>query len=293
MTEPMQIRDEIDESYSGDELPAQQGLQTPTILPGVDHFRLPVNIDRCWDAKDYEKRNAEGLVQFDNNGMPLTEQHFLLKFDADNPMIVQGGDYDGLPATATITTIPRRRRGKGPGKDNGPLVHDITYLVRECLNDKTPVTKKSDWMAIINRYPGAVIRLEHGLSAQCSPDRVRYVDAGDGTVVQDPDGTMGCGDAAGRYRSKGGRAEGDPETRLYTQSFKTTVFVDQRTGTSYPTRDEALQAVVDSGGTASDVRATPAWTDHAVCKGCGAVLRGFFRIEKFLKPLASPIVSGG
>lgn len=283
MTEKLQLRDEADESLTNEELPEQMGPQTPTILPGISHFRIPPNIDQCWEAKDYERKDKDGNTIIDPaTQKPAVEQHLLLKMDKENPMVVVGGEFDGLPATATITTIPRKRGKKND--PNAPMVHDLSYFVRESLADKSVVARKSDWLPIVNKHAGEVVRLEHGLSANCDPERVRYIPDGAGGVIQDPDGNHGCGKAGGSEK----------KTRLYTADFKVTLFQCDLTGESYNTRDEALAAATERGGGAANVKSVPAWTDQVQCKNpeCGAMLRGFFRIERFLAPLASTQQAG-
>ncbi|HET9253872.1 MAG TPA: hypothetical protein VFO16_01560 [Pseudonocardiaceae bacterium] len=293
MAEQLNLRDEPETSMTEGDLPAQIGPQTPTILPGTDLFQLPANIDQCWEAKDYEKKDDDGNVLMDPNDptKAQVEQHYLLKFDQNNPMLVVGGEWNGLPATATITTIPRRRGRKGDEK--APLVHDIAYFVRESLAHKSgKVHNRRDWIPMVNAHPGAIVRLDHGLSAQCATDRVRWIDDGTGTAVPDPDGNQGCGDAAGRYVKSGGKTDGQPETRLYTNAFKVPVFLVDLTNEAFKTREEALEVAVALGGGAANVKQGQGWTDHVVCKGCGALLRGFFRIEKFLEPLGATQPAG-
>lgn len=272
MTEPLALRDEREETYTGEDLPAQGGGFVPTIFPGRDFFRLPANLDQCWEAKDYEKKDRDGNVIPDpaDPTKPQVEQHLLLRMDQENPMVVVGGDYDGLPATATVTTIARRR-GKKTDKD-APMVHDLTYLVRTSLADKTPVSLKKEWPAVVNRHAGAIVFLEHGLSANCDPERTRYIDDGTGSGIEDPDGIKGCG-----------KANGKEHGRLYSNDFKVSRFQDDRTGSVYNTREEALEAEVP----AANIKVVQVFVDTVYCKGCGARLRGFFRVEKFLPPPAS------
>lgn len=278
--EPLALRDEVEESNAANdpnvELPSQGSSYTPTILPGKYLFRLPANLDQCWEARDYEKKDKDKQVVMGPDGKPVVEQHLLLQFDAENPLVVVGGDYDGLPAQATITTIPRDRNRKKGEPPN--LVHDLTYLVRTSLNDRTPVTKKKEWPGIVNKYAGHVIYLETGLSAQCSSERVRYVDDGAGGGVADPGGVMGCNHAAGMEKGE--------NSRLYTNDFKVKVWQDQTpggAGNTYNTREEAIEG----GVPAEYLKQITLFTDTVHCKGCGARLRGFFRVEKYLPPLAS------
>lgn len=279
--EPLALRDEAEESFTasepGAELPAQGSSFTPTILPGKSLFRLPPNLDQCWEARDYEKKDKDGQVINDPaTGKPQVEQHLLLQFNDENPLVIVGGDYDGLPAHATITTIPRDRNRKKGEPPN--LVHDLTYFVRTSLNDRTPVTKKKEWPGIVNKYAGHVVYLEHGLSAQCSPDRTIYVDDGAGGGVADPGGKLGCNHAAGLDKKEG--------SRLYTNDFKVKVWQDQTpggAGNTFNTREEGIEQGVE----AANMKQITLFTDTVHCKGCGARLRGFFRVEKFLPPLAS------
>jgi hypothetical protein len=277
MGDVTEIRDEAEESFTGGEgapeLPEQGGSFTPTILPGTHLFRLPANIDQAWEAKDYEKKNADGTVIMAGD-KPAVEQHLLLKFNEDAPLIVVSDDeYNGLPAHATITTIARPRGKKSD--PNRPHVHDLTYFVRDSLNDKTPVTKKKEWIPLVNKYAGYLVRVEHGLSAQCSSDRVRYIDDGTGKAIEDPDGTKGCDHAAGEKSVDG--------SRLYTNDFKVKYWQSAASGNNYNTREEAIE----QGEPADQLKQLTGFSDRAVCKNCGAMLRGFFRIERFLKPLAS------
>lgn len=277
MAEALNLRNEVEESMTEGELPSQGGTYVPTILPAIHHFRLPANIDQCWEAKDYEKKDDQGQVINGPDGKPLTEQHLLLKFDKENPMIVVGGDFDGLPATAVITTMARFRGKKSD--PNRPKVSDLTYFLRDALNDQTPIKFRKDYVTAINKYAGKVVRLETGLSAQCDPDRVRYIDDGAGGVVEDPDGHKGCNKAQGPESRDG--------SRLYTSDFKVTQHQVIDTGETFGTRDEALQAAAATGLGPDRIKAITSFSDRAWCKNCGAALRGFFRIERFCKPLAS------
>lgn len=258
----LNLRDEVEDSYTGEDLPAQMGSPTPTIFPGIDLFQIPPNVDQCWDAKDVQRKDADGNLLANADGTPLVDQHLFLKFDRDSPLIVVGGPYDGLPATATISTMARNRARKG---EEPRLVADLTYFVRDSLQDKTPVAKRKDWIAIVNKHAGHLVRLEHGLSAFCDPERVRYLSEDgteDGRSVLDPTETHGCG-------MSDGKREG---SRLYSQAFKSS--------------EEELDANGNPTG-----RKITTWRESAVCKGCGAMLRGFFRVERFLKPLASAQVA--
>lgn len=260
--------DAPEEGFTGaaEELPTQGGSRTPPILPGISTFRLPANIDQCWKPFDFEKK-VNGTVQthpagttinnVDVSGQPIIEHHLMLQFDSDNPLIVEGGPYDGLPVNyVSISTMPRKR-GKGA---DAPQVPDMTYFVRKSLKDNAPVAKRSDWIAIVNKHAGGIVRLEHGLSAFCDPERTRYISDGAGGVVEDPDGNKGCGKGPG----------GKDRARFYTNAF----YVDE----------------VDGDGNKTGRKV---YTDQVGCPNCGAALRGFFRVEKFLEPLASTVQVGG
>lgn len=261
--------DEAETSFTGaaEELPSQGGSRTPTILPGTSTFRLPANIDQCWKPFDVQKKTADKqivthpagtiIAGVDVSGQPVVEHHLMLQFDSDNPLVVEGGPYDGLPVNyVSISTLPRKR-GKG---DDAPLVADMLYFVRKSLKDNTVIAKRSDWMAIVNKYAGAIVRLEHGLSAFCDPERIRYVSDGAGGVIEDPEGTKGCGKGPG----------GKDNARFYTTAFH----VDE----------------VDGEGNKTGRKV---YSESISCPNCGAALRGFFRVEKFLEPLASGQQVGG
>jgi hypothetical protein len=104
--------------------------------------------------------------------------------------------------------------------------------------------------ATINKYAGKTIRIEHGLSAHCRPDAVRYIDdpskPGQGTI-KDPTGAKGCGDDSKRRADDKGK-----KGRYYTKDFK------------------------DAEGK---------YQTEVECLDCPAILRGFPSVERFLPPL--------
>lgn len=276
MAEAMKLRDDVEDSLTEGELPAQGGGYVPTIMPGFHNLQLPANIDQCWEAKDYEKKDDAGNVVMGPDGVALVEQHLLLKFDKENPMIVQGGNFDGLPFTATISTMARRRGKKTD--PNAPKVSDMTYFIRDSLNDNSRIQFRKDVIGIVNKHAGQVVRVESGLSAQCDTERVRYIDDGAGGVIEDPDGIQGCGAAGGKANS-----------RLYTQDFKVKQFQLIDTGEVYRTREEAIEAAGAMGLGVDRIKAIDGYVDRVHCKNpnCGAALRGFVRIERFCKPEGS------
>lgn len=216
------------------ELPEQGGGSRETLLPGTHTFRLPDNLEGLW-------HDGNGIV--DNRpGSPTHGQKVIrpsLKFDKNNPLIVVGGPDDGAPMLATIGTNPRPRGKKDDPKT--PYISDAAFFLEIGLQDKSRPKTLPELKATINRYGGKTVRIEHGLSAQCNPEKVRYiaVEAADEagnvhvTSMQDPDGTKGCG------------------RRYYTKDFK-----------------------LPAGG----------YSDQLQCQ-CGAYLRGFEQIERFLPPV--------
>lgn len=255
----LELRDEVETTYTGDDLPAQMGAPTPSIMPGISLFQLPANLDQLWDTFDIEKKDENGATlthDVDGKQVPVVEQHLMLKISRDNPMVVVSSSNEenvGLPASTTMSTLGRKR-GKKNDPD-APVVADLTYLLRTSLNDKTPIAKRKDWIPAVSKHAGEVIRLEHGLSGYCDPERVRYIDDGAGGSIEDPDGTHGCGLTDGKKE----------KSRLYSNDFKTQI-ADPNDETGH--------------------KQITVFTDRALCKNCGALVRGFFRVERFLPPLA-------
>jgi hypothetical protein len=229
-------------------LPEQMGGGgTPPLLPGTSIFRLPTDIIQCVKTRDEVQRDEQGNPIADPRDPTKAQvvQRLSVHFDRDHPLLVVGGEHDGTPQTCLISNSPRNRARKGEPRI---LVSDLAYLLRESLNYKGPLTRNSEWVAALQAVQGKIFRAEHGLSAYCNPERVRYInDPADPTFVnaiQDPTGQKGCG--------------GGPEKkRLYTSNFK-------------------LPAAQGGG-----------WSDIAYCQFCGAKLRGFFQIERYLKRSAA------
>lgn len=247
-TKELELRDEAEETFVGaaEELPEQGGGYTPTILPGIHFFTLPANIDQCWGAFDVELKDAQGNPVLDGDGKPRVRQELYLKFDRDNPLVCADTEGEYGGLPAGTITISTLGRKRGKKSDpNAPVVADMTYFLRTSLQDKTVIARKADWIPAVNKHAGEMIRIETGLRATCDTERVRY--------VADPNDPM--------------RSIEDPEgthgcgKKFYTQAFKARVW------------DEAAGREVS----------VP--TDRIVCDQCGASLRGFIQVEKFLAPL--------
>src|SRR5712691_11364844 len=184
----LQLRDEVTDSIPSD-LPEQGGgTALPVLLPGISIFRIPANVVQAVQTFDEQVKDAlgnalvypagttraiNGMVT-DISGQAMVMQRLRVKFDKDIPLIVVGGANDGQPVATSISTQPRNRtRQKG---EPPVLVADMTYLIRESLQDKaSPLTKPSEWLAAIQKTAGRTFRVEHGLNASCNPDRVRYI----------------------------------------------------------------------------------------------------------------------
>lgn len=246
----LNLRDEVTDEVPS-ELPEQMGGQSlPTLLPGINVFRIPADIASCIEAFDEEQKAADKSVIMmpdpKNPGqmIPSVKQRLRVRFDKDNPLIVVGGASDGAPVGTTISNVPRNRARK---TEPPQLVADMTYWIRVSLADTTSLLRTpKEWLAAILKAAGKTFRVEHGLSAQCRDDKVRYInDANDATgrgSIQDPTGQMGCGE------------------RYYTKDFRLP-----------PT---------------SVVPGQSPFSDLMYCRKCSAKLRGFFQIEKFLPPTA-------
>jgi len=234
----------------GEELPEQMGGTRSTLMPGVSTFRLPANLQQLWhdiEAEDRRPYLPSGQPN-PNKGQKFKRRQ--LKFDRNTPLVVVGGPHDGDVMTATFSTHPRPR-GKADDPKT-PWISDASYLLDVSLNDKSRPADPKLLEATINKYGGKTIRLEHGLTAQCRPDKARYIrvatSAGEETIP-DPAGVKGCG------------------RRYYTKDFKnpSTGGYDTEIACdcSQPTAQEAAQGK----------------------QPATVVLRGFEQVERFLPPL--------
>ncbi|PYQ25661.1 MAG: hypothetical protein DMF56_27080 [Acidobacteria bacterium] len=237
----LQIRDEVSDDVPSD-LPEQMGgVGLPPLFPGTHIFRIPSTIAQLVETYDEVVKDAQGNAVADpaNPQQALLVQRIRVRFDKDDPLIVVGTPEDGQPVATSISNQPRNRSRKGEPR---VLVSDMAYLLRESMKYTGPLTKNSEWIAGLQWAAGKVFRAEHGLSAYCNTEKVRYVhDPSDPTMrgsMLDPSGQKGCGE------------------RLYTSSFRLPAQNGQPGG----------------------------YSDLAYCKKCQAKLRGFFQIERFLKP---------
>ncbi len=177
------------EVWPDGDLPAQMGGAFSSLPPGVSNFRLPIDLPQLWDTV---------VVKADRPGHPDHGKDLVrirVKFSREHPLVVVDGPHKDETLTATMTNNPRPR-GR---KDNPqtPWISDLMYLLDVSLGDKSRPTNPDVLKAAINKHAGRVIRLEHGLSAQCRPDKVRYIEVSNGngtsSVMQDPSGVQGCG----------------------------------------------------------------------------------------------------
>ena len=233
-----QVRTDIPgEVYPEGAMP-QLGGGRASLQPGVDVFQLPVNLPALWHDIIVEREGTK-------------YKHVQLKFDKDNPLIVVGGPNNGAAMLMSFTTLPRPR-----GRKDNPetlWISDLAILLDTGLGDKSrPLTKGGEagvlaLKAAINKYAGRTVRLDHGLSAQCRPDKVRYAFKNEDTdeSMEDPRKLKGCGQ------------------RHYTKDFKAP---DAKQG------EPQFDAVIPCKGKYKD--GTP----------CGAALRGFESVERILPP---------
>ena len=179
-------------------MPAQMGGTRTLIMPGQHTLRLPSVLAQLWHdvaIKDTRPYLKDGQP---NPNLGKQIAHRQIKFDQNAPLVIEGGKLDGTPMRATFTTNPRAR-----GKKDDPKtawVSDVAYITAVCLADTSRPKNHAEQEAIINRAAGKTIRLETGLTAQCRPDKVRYIevttmDGGVATTstMQDPQGIKGCG----------------------------------------------------------------------------------------------------
>lgn len=237
------------EAWPDGELPSQGGGFVETLLPGIDTFLVPATLAQLWEVKPV-RDSREKLA----NGQPNPKfgqdvPRLFLKFTKQAPLIVADGKHKGTPLIGTISGVPRRR---GRADDlSAPWISDLAFMLDIGFGNKSRPATPAALQAAINAYAGKTIRIDHGLSAHCRADKVRYIEVQVGTelqTVQDPSGTKGCGDDT-KFRQDNPRRK---KGRYYTDDFKD------------PTTGE--------------------YSDELVCE-CGAVLRGFPSIERFVPPL--------
>lgn len=238
------------EAWADGDLPAQGGAMA-TLMPDTSEFQLPANLAQCWTKDGVKIKDGRKLL---GNGQPNPTHgqevvRLQLKFDRNTPLVVVSGPHKGEAMTASFSSNPRPR-GKADDLKT-PWISDLAYLLEIGLNDKSRPTTAAALQARINMYAGKSIRIEHGLSAHCRPDKVRYVvvalPGGGEQTIEDPQGTKGCGDDT-KKRADGKGKQG----RFYTKDFK-----DPQTGE---------------------------YLDVIECD-CGAVLRGFPSVERFAPPV--------
>jgi hypothetical protein len=186
------------EAWPDGDLP-ELGGRRDTLMPGTDIFQMPTDFSRLWDEVD---------LKYNRPGHPDDQKvikRLRLKFTRDFPLIVVGGPRDGMPLVCQFTTQPVPRGRKDDPKT--AWVSWLAYVLEIGLSDRSRPKTPEALKAAISQYAGKTIRLEHGLSAHCREDKVRWIEVEvPGTTTTqtllDPQGTKGCG------------------KRFYTRDFK-------------------------------------------------------------------------
>jgi hypothetical protein len=185
----------------------------------------------------------------EEEGGPV-KQRVILKFDKNNPVVIMGGEHNEHPLTGYVSNIPRPR-----GKEKIPVSDMAYYLVDACGLQVNPRTPK-EWVDAVARTGGLLVPIEVGLQARCDVERDVYVDE----IVSDPldpskssvtskevPGLKGCG------------------KRYYTRDFY---------------KGGAYQDRIPCTG---QRKMTDPATGQEITVGCGASIRGFNQIERWLK----------
>ena len=248
------------------DLPAQGG-RGPTLMPGQSTFTLPLTLAQLFSEKEMKDTRQTLPNGQSNPTYGQLVKRTMLKFDKSNPLVVADGPHMGETLMGTVSSQPRPRGKMDDPKT--PWISDLAFMLEIGLNDKSRPTTAEALKQRISLYAGKTIRLEHGLSARCDPERVKYVivevrDAAGNvteTTVQDPQGRKGCADDTKQRADKKGK-----QGRYYTSDFK-----DPQTGTYMDSiQCDTVIGVVPQTG-------QPIY--------CDAVLRGFPQIERFLPPI--------
>lgn len=176
----MALKDEEAQKVDYDKLPEQRGGGQPNINPGTYIFELPANVAEAWEIRETTRG-----------------QRVAIKSDRDHPIVVAGVvREDDKPLIGevwygSVSTAERNRAKKGEPE---ALVSDMTYLLRDGLEDKEAKPQKSrEFMQAVSKHAGARFMADNTWSAFCNKAKPRYIEV-DGQVVEDPDKTPGCGE---------------------------------------------------------------------------------------------------
>lgn len=259
-------RPDVGSDWPEGDLPAQAMGDFKTLMPAISTFQLPANLAQLWAPIVVEDTNPKSKTK----GQKVERR--ALKFTREHPIVIVEGPNSGDVLTGTVSTAPRAR-----GKKDNPAtawVSDAVYLyVNGLLGGKRPQPLRQagsnehpdqPLMDEINKFAGKTVRIRHGLSGQCRPDKVVRLEYGDPTdqtfaAENRPQRTLVLEDATGR---KGCGA------RYYTRDFE----------------NPAATSLVDKYFT--EVTCSGTFANAAgQQEECGAIVRGFPSIEEFLAPV--------
>lgn len=257
------VRPDVSSDWPEGDLPEQMLGDFSILMPSISVFQMPRDIAGLWHTIEAEDTNPRSKTK----GQKVIRR--MLKFDRSNPLVIVEGPNSGDVLTANFSTHPRAR-----GKKTDPStqwVSDIAYLLVVALQDNSRPVGDEAIEKRINEYAaaGRTIRLQHGLSGQCRPDKVvrlEFIDPTDTTyaaegrqprtvMLDDPQGRKGCG------------------ARYYTRDFK------NPTPTSL--KDQYFTEVQCD----HDVQVIDPATNTPVTMKCNAIVRGFPSVDGFLPPL--------
>lgn len=263
------VRPDVTGDWPEGELPEQMMGDFSVLMPDISTFRLPANLAQLWAPFEVDDTNPRSKTK----GQKV--QRYMLKFTREHPLVIIEGPKSGDVLTGTVSTSPRAR-----GKKDNPQtawVSDAVYLLVEGLGSTARPVGDEALMAEINKYAGQPVRIKHGLSGQCRPDRVVRLEFQDPTdlnfaaearaprtvVLEDP------GDPATSTPPRKGCGK-----RYYTRDF------ENKAATSVA--DKYFTEVQCEGQIVGPITVENP-TGHY---SCDAIVRGFPSIEGFVKPVA-------
>lgn len=168
------------------------GNFTPPPQPGAFRFKLPANLNSCYEAYDTPTK--------------VPPQRVRILFDGDHPLEItqsQGAKYNGTPFQTRLSNEERKR-----GKDAAIVASDWDYLLR-ALGETTKPTRlvagvkvpdNKGYIEATKKHAGKEFGGDIRYSWKCASDRnirVEQKDPASGarTGVQEVENQKGCGNS--------------------------------------------------------------------------------------------------
>lgn len=171
----LQLKDD-NQKVDWDNIGEQRSGFTPPPQPGDGYiWQLPADLSSMWNVVNTQKGDRVSLSFFESGLV----------------CVASPNGFTGSAFTGSISNVERNRARKG---DPEQFASDLQYLYRDGLGGTEKPKGQIPFANAVSAI-GSGKKFGSGVewNAYCNPNKIRYIDNGEGGSVEDPGGAVGCG----------------------------------------------------------------------------------------------------